>query len=560
MNRSLLSSTPAGRLWHDVAYWGIMLVACAVFYYMNLLTPFLEDDMAFALLGKGTWIDLISSQWDHYLTSNGRCSDALATVFCAYLGKPFFNVCNTLVFGLMAHLLSLLSTQRRSVTVLAFFLAVVGWCYPLPGQTLLFVAGACNYMWAVTASLLLVYYLQRAHDKPLGWGKGVLLFVAAMLAGNLNEGTSFGFLAGLICYYIVNRKLVNRRVIVAMAGYMLGVLIIVASPAAWTRAAAGDIVVNMGPVDLFVSRFRILAIKAYHFIVPVTALAVGLVALFRCGFGVVLHNLWTWVFLFLLSVMFVLGIQHDRAYAALVTVAFIVTAMGLDAVLPQRWTWLRVVAIVALLAMTVLADARALKVMRAYKDYGDRTVSEIVAAPREAVLHERHFNGFSRFVTPLCYASSDFFVRKDLYCEYFDKDNVQFVSDSIYDRYHTGRLLVGAVPLPVHSDRPDLVDTLLCFPDQDYAIAPFHVDTLPNIYQQARYYEIPLEENVDGSRVFKNHYGVEIDHRPSGFYPLRYNSRLLLVFPQFGDSVTAVVFPVNGQLPLDEVTLTITRK
>ena len=36
--------------WHDVAYWGLLLVACAVFYWMNVLTPYKEDDMGFTLI------------------------------------------------------------------------------------------------------------------------------------------------------------------------------------------------------------------------------------------------------------------------------------------------------------------------------------------------------------------------------------------------------------------------------------------------------------------------------------------------------------------------------
>ena len=546
--------------WHDVAYWGLMLAACVAFYWMNVLTPFLEDDMSFALLGKGTWHDFVSSLRDHFLTSNGRCSDTLAVLFCAYLGKPFFNVCNTVVFGLLLHLLSRLSTHRRSVTVLALFLAVVAFCYPVPSQTMLFVAGSCNYLWAVTASVALVDYLQRSHDKPLGWGRGVLLLIAAFLAGNLNEGTSFGFLAGLFCYYAFNRDRVDRRVVVALTGYLLGVLLIVASPAAWSRAASGDIGVDLSPGDLLMSRLHIFADKALHFVLPLSALAVGLVVVFRNGARALLRNVWTYLFLCLALVMFVLGIRHERAYAALATVSFIVTAIVLDAVLSGRRSWLRIALIAACLALTSVAGIRAFKVMNAYKAYEQNVITEIAAAPRQAVLRERHFDGYSRFVTPLCYASSDFFVREDIYREYFDKDNVQFVSDSIYDRYHSGRLLDGAEPLSVTSNRPDIVDTLLCFPDQDYAVAPLRVDSLPNIYQQARYYETALGEDADaGTRVYRYRYGLEIDHRPVGFYPLRYGSRLLLIFPYFNDDVTTVVFPVNGQKPFTEVTLTINR-
>ena len=115
--------------------------------------------MEFSLLRDAGFMDFLRAQYDHYMTANGRCADFFATLFCAYLGKPLFNVVNTLMFAGMAHLVSLLSTGRRSVLVLALFIAYVGLWFPVPGQTMLFVAGSCNYMWAIVASLLMVYLL-----------------------------------------------------------------------------------------------------------------------------------------------------------------------------------------------------------------------------------------------------------------------------------------------------------------------------------------------------------------------------------------------------------------
>ena len=164
---------------HDIIYWSLMAVACAVFYWMNVLTPFKEDDMGFTFI-DGVWTpvnslgDFLQSCRNHYVGTNGRLADLIPALFAAFLGKGAFNVCNTIVFGLMAHLVSLLSTGRRSLLALTAFLACVGCCFPVPGQTLLFVAGSCNYMWAVTASLLLVYYLMRQPEGPLGWGRAVL--------------------------------------------------------------------------------------------------------------------------------------------------------------------------------------------------------------------------------------------------------------------------------------------------------------------------------------------------------------------------------------------------
>jgi hypothetical protein len=216
-------SLPVFNRWHDVAYWGLMLVACAVFYWMNVLTPFKEDDMLHSMvIGDLTPInsvsDLLHCWWNKYLITNGRSSDMVAELFCGLLGKPLFNVLNTLMFGLLAHVVSLLATHRRSLLAQGLLYACIGTCYPVPGETMLWLAGSCNYLWTITASLWFLYYLLHHPSKRMGWGKSILFFLGAMLAGAGNEATSFGLLAGMVLYYAFNRRQIDRTVIVGMAG------------------------------------------------------------------------------------------------------------------------------------------------------------------------------------------------------------------------------------------------------------------------------------------------------------------------------------------------------
>ena len=90
------------RRWHDVAYWGVLVVACVVFLVMNLLTTFKEDDLAFSLI-EGVWqpvdslLDLFRSHCNHFMDSNGRTANLVAALFCGLLGKTAFNICNTLI-------------------------------------------------------------------------------------------------------------------------------------------------------------------------------------------------------------------------------------------------------------------------------------------------------------------------------------------------------------------------------------------------------------------------------------------------------------------------------
>ena len=549
--------SPAGKRWHDVAYWGIMLAACAVFYWMNVLTPFKEDDMDFALVGSKPLLDVLRFPIDNIMTSDARFSDIMAVLFCGFLGKSLFNIVNTLVFALMCHLLSLLCTGGRSVMVLALFLALVGCCFPVPGQTMLFVAGSFNYMWAITASLLLIWYLQRAHDARLSRGKATLLFIAAAIAGNFNEATSFGVLAGLCVYYAFDRKALSHAARVALAGYLLGVLIIALSPGAWNRAADGGIVTDLSLTDLLYSRCYIFLTKMWRFVTPLAAVLVGIMALLMGFRRDVKRCVWTYVLPCLAAIMLALGLLNERPYAPLATVGFIIVAMALYYLLKRRPLLRLAITVIALIA-GVYTSARALRSLHDYKLYEDKIKRELAASPRQAILREQRFDDNSRFVTPLRYVSSEYFVRENIYCAFYDKDNVQFVSDSVYDRYHSGRLLDGAAAMPWTSDRPDIVDSLLSFPDQDYMVAVMHVDSMPFTSQQARYYHADDGHQVldENDQAVRRKYGLTTEYTPCGFYPLRYQERLLLVFPLVEDGISHVVFPFDEQDTPTEVTLT----
>ena len=549
---------------HDLIYWAVLGLACAVFLIMNFLTPYKEDDMGFTLI-DGVWKpinslgDFLQSCRNHYASTNGRLADLVPALFAAFLGKGAFNVFNTLVFGLHAHLMSLLSVRRRSITVLSLFLAVVGTCYPLPGETMLWMAGSAGYLWAITASMLLIYVLQRCQGTRLGIGKGILLFIGALVAGGSNEATSFGFFAGLCLYYAFNRKRFDRWAAVALAGYLVGILIIIASPAAWNRAASDSgIVLNLPLVDLLKARWNIFHEKVWQFTLPAAALAVGIIALLAKRGSAVRHNVWTYIFLCLALVMFVLGLRHERAYAPWATVSLIILAMGTDALL-NRLQQLRLPVIVVALALAVFTFGRGVKALHDYQAYDRQAVSEIVASPSQAVLLERQFDRYNRFIKPMNYQFSNFFGHEAIYRAYFGKKNIQFVNDSVYTRYHEGRLLDGAEPLHVTCDRPDIIGAAYLIPNQNYMAVELLTDSQPAVFQTARYLS-SAGENVALSpqeQQRRDHYGINLDYTPTGFYPMAYQGKNYFICPRPGVFISQIIFPIGGADGNQEATLTI---
>ena len=560
------TSWPLSRRWHDAVYWGIIATACIVFWVMNTLTPFKEDDMAFTLI-EGVWgpigslLDVLRSHAIHMTNTNGRLADLVPELFCGLLGKGAFNVCNALMFGLMAHLVTLLSTHRRSILILSLFLAVVGTCFPVPGETMLWVAGSANYMWAITLSLLLVYCIQRWHGKRLSWSKGVLLLLGAILAGGFNEATSFGFFGGLCLYFAFNPRQFDRRAAVAFVGYLFGLLCIVASPAAWDRAANGGIVFNLPFVELLKSRCYIFNEKMWRFYLPAIAIVIGVIALVMRRGCEVRHCVWTWVFLSLTLVMFVLGIYHERAYAAWVTVALIIVAMAVDEAL-QRWPWARLVLTLALLGLAAFTFARGIIVLRDYKAWNEGIAREIKESPDQAVLPIRQYDGYSRFIKPMNYMSTNFFAHEFAYRSFYGKKNVQFVSDSVYVRFHEGRLLDGARVQMPQSDRPDLVDAVYTFDNQDYIAVALKTRDLPNTFQTARYYASSAEnKQIDPKEAeLLAKYGIALNYTPRGFYPLEYEGRCYLIGAPLGNQEDKIVFPLTLPPDPEEITIEVNRQ
>ncbi len=566
MKKTCGTMVNAGKRWHDVAYWGILVAACVVFWLMNCLTTFKEDDMAFTLV-EGEWrpmttlLDLLRSHATHMTCTNGRLADLVPELFCGLLGKGAFNVCNTLVFGLMAHLVVWLATHRRSIMTLALLLAVIGTCFPVPGETMLWVAGSANYMWAVTLSLLLTWYLQRWQGQRLTVTTGVLLMVGAFIAGGFNEATSFGFLAGLCLYYVINPRLMDRRIAVALSGYLAGMLLIIASPAAWDRAADGGIVFNLPLGDLLKSRWYIFNHKLWRFYLPMVAAAVIVIAGVTGKWRAMRQCVWTWIFLALTLVMFTLGINHERAYASWVTVALIIVAQATDA-MPLRWPCMRQAATALLLALAAFTFARGIIVLRDYKSWQDGITREIVASPSQAVLQEQYYDGYSRFIKPMNYMSTHFFAHEFAYRAYYGKKNVQFVSDSVYTRFHEGRLLQGGHKIIPQCDRPGIVTAVYTFTNQKYIAVLLNRRDIPNTMQTARYYgsAVRLAPHDLTTAELRDKYGITLDYTPRGFYPIAYQGRCYLISSPLGTGDNTIVFPLTMPPDPEEISIKITGK
>lgn len=550
MKSSEFLSSRAGKRWHEVAYWALLLVACVTFYVMNCLTPFKEDDMLHSLvIGDLTHVntvgDLLRSYYNKYLILNGRSSDMLAELFCGLLGKPLFNVCNAVMFGLLAHVISLLATGRHSLLAQVMLYTCIGTCYPVPGETLLWLAGSCNYLWTITGTLLVLRFLQRHRQLQVkSWQLGLIL-LGAFLAGAGNEAMSFAFIAACVVYYLFHRGQVDRQVVLVLVFYGLGALLILASPAAWERAADGGIVVDLPFKELLMSRFHIVGEKMVRYVVPVAAWGIGLGYLIWKGFKAAGSSIWSYLLFFSTLLMLALGMMTDRPYAPLATVSLVIVIIAVHALTNRSWP-LRLLAVAFGLLLSAYTSSDGIGVLREYKAYEEQVISAVRAAPSQAILHEGQFCIYSRFLYPLRFESTNYFTNEYIWKAYFDKENVQFVDNSVYRRFHENRLLDGAVSMPFKSDHPSIAGEFMAVPGQHYMVVPLKEDTVPTTYQTGLAIWSTSPDNLTEQELeYRRNHALQSGGDPFGYYPLRYRGQVMLVLPLPSDRDSCLVVPMH---------------
>lgn len=188
-----------------------------IFIY-NALTPLMSDDLLFDRSAYQSIGDLFRLEYEKYMTWNGRSVLQMIMVIFYLLPKWVFNICNSVCFVYTSLLIYWNISGRKKYDCFLFILIqLLLWNFSVEfDQTVLWLGGACNYLWGamIILSFITLYrYLlrkQKSGEKitPLNT---VFLMVIAFLAGWGNENTSGGaiLIAGLftIIYLWENRRI-----------------------------------------------------------------------------------------------------------------------------------------------------------------------------------------------------------------------------------------------------------------------------------------------------------------------------------------------------------------
>jgi hypothetical protein len=211
---------------------------------MNCLTPLIADDYSYSL-GIHSVADIIKYQYGQWLGWGGRSVAHFLAQFWLLLGKPFFNIANTLVYcGFIFLTCFHINGNSRPFKPALFFAINVFYWFLVPawGQNFLWLDGSCNYLWTTTIILLFLAPFRKKYDVrdyKLPLPLSMLFFSIGVLAGWSNENSAAAVLCLLAAYFVI-KKIRKEKIsffeITGCVGFLTGFILLIAAPGNYVRA------------------------------------------------------------------------------------------------------------------------------------------------------------------------------------------------------------------------------------------------------------------------------------------------------------------------------------
>lgn len=243
---------------------GIVVIASFVtVYFYNVLTPYMSDDLLFdTSIYHSIW-DVFREEYKQYMNWNGRSVLQIILKFAMLMPKSIFNILNSLCYVVTMLLIYLNIKGRKKYDVVLYTLInLCVWIFCVDfSQTILWVAGACNYLWGVFIILgfitLFRWYLKNSYSIKNKWLSGILLFTTGMIAGWGNENTSGGMILIVLLFtlkhYVVNKK-IEKIMYAGIVGNFIGFAFLLLAPGNVGRSEMAKAAESYSGIAAYVSR------------------------------------------------------------------------------------------------------------------------------------------------------------------------------------------------------------------------------------------------------------------------------------------------------------------
>lgn len=241
---------------------GSVVISFIAFYIYNILTPLLSDDLMFDKELYNSLADIFRQEYWQYMNWNGRSVLQIILKIFSILPKNVFNVFNSICYvWTMLLIYWNIKGRKRYDCFLYVLVNLLVWIFAVDfSQTMLWLAGACNYLWGVMIILSYItayrYLLERPEVKC-----GVLvcvgMFVLGVLAGWGNENTSGGAILIVLLftavYFYQNHK-IEKWMISGISGMGIGFLFLLLAPGNKVRSSMMKASESYSGVTALISR------------------------------------------------------------------------------------------------------------------------------------------------------------------------------------------------------------------------------------------------------------------------------------------------------------------
>lgn len=227
---------------------------------INYFQPYTADEYNYSLI-SGTIdqrvesiIDILNSQWNLFFTWTGRNPVHFVLQFLLWLGKDIFNIINALMFIALIFIVLLFTRltkfdKKEDLFSILLILFLVWFGVPAFGETIIWEAGAINYLWVAVVSLLfLLPYRYLLENKQLlkdDRRSLIMMVILGLIAGWSQENQAIVnvvFLISLSIYFWFVAKIRNypKWYIGGLISLIVGAGFLFIAPGNYNRSTSLD--------------------------------------------------------------------------------------------------------------------------------------------------------------------------------------------------------------------------------------------------------------------------------------------------------------------------------
>lgn len=216
-----------------ILFIGVVIVSFMMIYAYNILTPIMSDDLMLDKSQYPTFKEVLAREYWQYMNWTGRSVLQLMLRSVSLLPRVFFYTANSIFFTGLSFLIYYNVKGKKSYDVILYLLIQLClWNFSVDfSQTVLWMSGACNYLWAIVIILgYITLYKKLLYGRPEGVRGGLMLtglYFLAFISGWGNENTSGGAIMIVMlltaAFYLENRRIdfkVAGSIVTAMAGFL----------------------------------------------------------------------------------------------------------------------------------------------------------------------------------------------------------------------------------------------------------------------------------------------------------------------------------------------------